>query len=138
MSGFSNYAEKALLDHLFGKGSYTVPTIYVTLLTAAPTDASTGTTIASDEADYTSYVRVATVAGDWNAATAGDPTSLTNAAAIEFAQSTGGSSIVTHFALVDASTAGNMLAWGALNTSKTIDVGDTPSFAIGSLTVTLN
>ncbi|KKL90267.1 hypothetical protein LCGC14_1906360, partial [marine sediment metagenome] len=38
----------------------------------------------------------------------------------------------------DALTAGNLLATGALTTSKTINDGDTAEFAIGALDITLD
>jgi len=42
MGGFSNYWENKILDHIFGKGSYAPPTIYVGLSTADPTDDGSG------------------------------------------------------------------------------------------------
>ena len=44
---------------------------------------------------------------------------------------------VTHFAVWDASTSGNMLFHGALTASKTIDSGDTASFAATTLALTM-
>ena len=41
MGSFANYWENEILDHLFGKGSYTPPTIYVGLSTADPADDAT-------------------------------------------------------------------------------------------------
>ena len=135
MAGASDYLEDKLLDHLFNKASYTAPTIYVALCTAAPVDSDTGSTIT--EATYTGYARKSTVAGDWNAAS-GDPSTIDNGNAITFAACTGGSSTVTHFALVDASSAGNMLLWGALTSSLAVSSGITPEFAVGALDVTLD
>jgi len=130
MSAASDYLENKLVDHVTGKASFTKPTAYVALCTAAPNDASTGSTIT--EADYTSYARVETSASDWDAASSG---SAANAAAIEFPECTGGSNTVTHFVLVDASSSGNVLVHGALSSSLDISDGITPSFAIGTLTV---
>ena len=133
MAAASDYLELEILDHLFGKGSYTPPTIYVALCTAAPNDASTGSTLT--EATYTGYARKSTAAGDWNTASAG----LTdNANAITFAACTGGSSTVTHFALVDAATNGNCLIHGALTGSLAVSSGITPEFAAGELDVSLD
>jgi len=128
---FSDYLENALLDHLFGKAAYTAPTIYVGLSTADPLDDGTGLA----EPVGNGYARVATAATDWSAASSGV---TTNATTITFPQATGLWGTVTHFALFDASTGGNLLASGALTTAKSPDVGDTPSFAAGSLTVTLD
>lgn len=134
MAGFSQYLQQKVLDHIVGKTSFTMPTAYVALLTAAPsTDASAPT-----EATYTSYARKITAGADWNAATAATPSVTTNAQAITFVTCTGGSSTVTHFSLMDALTAGNMLGWGALSSSLAVSNNIQPNFAIGTLTLTLD
>ncbi len=131
MGSFSDYWENAILDHLFGKGNYTPPTIYVGLSTADPGDDGTGLS----EPSGNGYARVATAAADWNAASGG---ALDNANAIAFAEASGDWPTVTHFALFDAATGGNLLAHGALNQAKTIAGGDTARFAAGDLDVPLN
>ena len=127
MGNFGDYLANEILDHLFGKGAYTPPTIYVSLSTAAPGDA--GGTIA--EPSGNGYARKATAAADWNVAAA---RAVTNANALEFVESTGAQGTLTHFGLHDALTGGNFLGWGALNESKIIGNGDTARFAIGALT----
>jgi hypothetical protein len=131
MGSFSDYWESEILDHLFGKGTYTPPTIYVGLSTADPLDNGSGLA----EPTGNGYARVQTAAGDWNSASAG---ALDNANAITFPEATGSWGTITHFALFDAASAGNMLAHGALTTSKAIGSGDTAKFAAGDLDVTLN
>ena len=42
MGSFTDHWENEILDHLFGKGSYTPPTIHVGLSTADPGDDGTG------------------------------------------------------------------------------------------------
>ncbi len=134
--GASDYCEEAILNALFGKTSAfgtlsSRPTIYVALLTAAPSDTSTGSTIT--EANYTGYARVATAPTDWNAWV---NDKITNANPITFPEATGGSSTITHFALVDASSGGNVLFYGALPVQMTISTGITPMFKAGDLSVT--
>lgn len=128
----SNYLELAILDHIFGKATFTAPSnIYVALCTSAPTDTSTGSTLT--EANYTGYARKQTSPSDWASASAG---AIENANAITFAACTAGSSSATHFALVDASSAGNVLYWGALGATLAISAGIVPEFAAGDLVVT--
>ena len=131
MGGFSEYWENKILDHIFGKGSYTPPTIYVGLSTADPTDDGSGLAEPSGNA----YARVQTSASDWNVASNG---SLDNASDIAFAQATGNWGTITHFALFDATTAGNMLAHGALSQSKAIGESDTARFEAGDLDISLD
>jgi hypothetical protein len=122
---FANYLEDEILDHLFGKGSYTPPTIYVGLSTADPGEDAAGLA----EPSGNGYARVSTAAGDWNTSSGG---SISNANDVTFPQATGSWGTVSHAALFDAATSGNMLASGALSASKAIASGDTPYFAGGT------
>jgi len=128
---FSNYWENEILDHLFGKGTYSPPTIYVGLSTADPGDDGSGLA----EPSGNGYARVETSAADWNTASGG---ALDNANDITFPEATGSWGTITHFALFDAATGGNMLAEGALSASKAIDSGDTAKFAAGDLVCSLD
>jgi len=131
MSSFSDYTENLVLKWLLTTNSATRPTAwYVGLFTAAPSDTGGGTEVTGN-----AYARVATgtisVSGT-------SPTTATNSAAIEFAAASGGNwGTVTHAAIFDASTSGNMLAWAALTTSRTINNGDVFRIPASSLTVTL-
>jgi len=128
---FADYLENKVLDHILGKTAYTMPTVYVGLSTADPLDDASGLA----EPLGGGYARVATTGATWNAAAVG---SASNAAAITFPQATASWGTVTHFALFDAATAGNMIASGALTVSKAIGNGDTAKFDIGQLTTTLD
>jgi len=136
MASFSDYLETRVLDHVLSDGAFTEPAnVYIALATTAPTDATTGATLA--EAAYTGYTRIELLATDLSAASAG---SKTNSAAITFPACTGSSSTVVGFAILDGSTlgAGNMLMWGT-TTSKVIDTSNTPpTIAIGGLVVNLD
>lgn len=127
MSEMSDYLENALINAVLRNTSYTSPTTtYVSLHTADPTDAGTGTEVSGG-----SYARTS--------ATFGAPSNgvTTNSAAVEFPQATGSWGTVSHIGIWDASTTGNMLFHTALDTSKTIENGDIFKIAIGSLSVTL-
>lgn len=129
MGSLSDYLENELLDHVLGNGAYSVPTIYVALSTADPTDAGSGLA----EPTYTNYARVAH--SSWNTASS---RATSNNGAINFAQKTdGGSETITHFAIMDALTSGNMLAHGSFTTSKTIVVNNTPTIATTELDVSV-
>jgi len=131
MGSFADYWENEILDHLFGKGSYTPPTIYVGLSTADPTDDASGLA----EPSGGSYARVATAGADWNVASGG---AIDNTNDITFPEATGNWGTITHFVLFDAASAGNMLAHGSVSASKTIGSGDTAKFAAGDLDITLD
>lgn len=132
--GFTYYLDNKLLDLVFSNTSYTVPsTLYIGLSTTTPTQSGSGFT----EPSGNGYARVAVTnnSTNWPAASNG---AKSNANAITFPQATGSWGTVTHFGVFDASTSGNLLAWGALSQSKSISSGDTPYFAAGSLTLNLS
>jgi hypothetical protein len=124
----TDYAENKTLDHITGKATWTAVSCRVALFTAAPSDAGGGTEVTGG-----SYARVTTVAADWNTAASG---STTNAQVISFPTASANWGTVTHFALFDAASGGNMLRWAALSVSKPVNNGDTASFPAGSLTLT--
>jgi hypothetical protein len=84
-----------------------------------------------------SYARVAVTnnATNWPAASGG---AKSNGTAIAFPQATASWGVITHFFCSDLATGGNMLGHGSLTASKTIDSGDTLSFPIGDLDITLD
>lgn len=124
----SDYLENKMLDHTFGKAEFTMPTAFIALCTSAPTDSDTGSTIT--EASYTSYARVETDSDDWNSASGG---SIDNAQAITFPKCTGGTSSVTHFAVLDAATNGNLLTKGALGDTLAVANLIIPTFPASTL-----
>lgn len=127
MAEMSNYLENALINATLRNTSYTSPAaVYVSLHTADPTDAGTGTEVSGG-----SYAR--------QSATFGAPSNgvSTTTADITFPQATASWGTIGWIAIWDASTTGNMLYHTALDTSKSIDIGDIFKIASGSLTVTL-
>ncbi len=140
MSAASDYLEGQIRAHIFRTASFTKPTVLaIALCTAAPTDASTGATIA-EVPNSNAYARVSRnpLDANWTAASSTD--GLTdNAADITFPTATGSWGTITHFAILDSAThgAGNVLVWGALTASKTVGNGDVFKFNAGDLDVTV-
>lgn len=131
---FSVYLEAAVLNHIFKNAALTQPTnIYVALLTAAPADDDTGSTIVEPVGN--GYARV--VHNTWDVATVATVTTAKNNGVITFPTGTGLWGTITHVALCDAITGGNVLVYGAVGVSKQITVDDTPSFPNNAITITL-
>lgn len=124
---FTNELETRILEWAFTAGSPTRPTAwYVGLFTAAPGEAGGGTEVSGG-----SYAREAatfTVSGN----------TATNNAAIEFATATADWGNVTHVAIFDAVSAGNMLAYSALTAAKNITTGDVLRFPLNDIDITLD
>lgn len=125
MAAASDYLETALLNHVFRNTAYTSPTdVYVALFTNDPGEGDTGTEVTGG-----SYARQEAT---FSAPSSG---SISNSSDITFADMP--STTVTHFAIYDDVSAGNMLAYGELNSPSTFNAGDDAEFASGTLTLSL-
>lgn len=142
MSAMSDYLENKLIDQLFrAQAAPTTTTLYVGLLTAAPSDSGGGTEVSGG-----SYTRVTVTSSlaNWagtqaaasTVASSGTGGQTSNNAAITFPTPTATWGTVTHFGIYDAASAGNLLFWGSLTISKTINQADTVTFPAASLSVT--
>lgn len=129
----SDFLENEILDHILSAATYTAPvTTYIGLWTATLSDTSTGST--AGEVSGGTYARVALTnnATNWPASSAG---AKSNGIAIDFGTATANWGTVTHFAILDAATLGNILYWGDLTVSKVINSGDSAQFPVGDLDV---
>ena len=126
MSSFSDFLEDELLDHAFGVASWSAPAnVYLALFTAAPTDAGGGTEVSGG-----GYARQAITFG------ASSGGAIANTGAVSLTASGANFGTVVAIGIFDASTGGNMLAWDGI-TSAAVNDGDTITFAIGDIDVTL-
>lgn len=142
-TSLTDYYENVIADHLFratALSEATPASYYVALHTAACSDSATGTEVTGG-----SYARVAVIRGlaNWNGthgnttgASSGTGGTISNAAVITFPAPTANWGTVSHFAIWDATTAGNQVICEALSVGKTINNADaSPSFAAGALTI---
>lgn len=127
----SDYHENWVLNQTVGKS----PSVsrYIALLLEAPDDADTGSTIVEPVA--MNYARITTTAVSWNTASGG---SVTTAAILTSNVASGDWGEITHWALCDAATAGNVLVWGEVTVPKTVLTGDSFSFGAGTLIITMD
>jgi hypothetical protein len=129
MSAASDYLENKLLDHVLKNTAYSQPSnLYLGLFTA-----NTGLESNSPSAEVSggSYARKAVT---FAAASSG---SAATSATVTFDTATANWGTITHVAVMDASTSGNVLFWGAVTASKTIETGDTFQVSSGNLTISL-
>lgn len=131
MSAASDYLEDKLLDHVLGGTTYSQPaTLYLALFTAS-TGLETNSPSAEVSTSSTGYGRETVT---FAAASSGS--AATNAT-VTFTTATANWGTVTHVAVMDASTGGNVLFHGAVTASKTIETGDTFQVSSGNLTISL-
>jgi len=124
----SDFLENAVIQHLFESDFSAPANMYVALYTSAPTDSGGGV-----ECTGGAYEREA-VARQTGWTSAGNATE--NASDITFTEATASWGTVVAFGLFDALSAGNLLYWGDLTTSKSIDNGDTAKIPAGDLDIT--
>lgn len=144
MAAMSNYLENQLVDHILRGQTFssTAPaSVYVALYTAAPSDAGGGTEVTGNNYSRVAVTRALTAwagtqAAASTVASSGTTGVTSNNAAITFPVPSGSWGTVTHFAIHDATTAGNLLFHGALTVTQTINTGNTVSFAAGQLQIT--
>lgn len=151
MSAASNYLENEVLDHVLGEGArdYTPSTtLHIALFSGTASDvlaaleAGTNAATAGNwgyyEINTGSYARTAVnfaAASGGSATTSGDVTFP--AATANYNNTATSGSTVTCIAVVDASSAGNVLFYGQLDNSKEILNGDTFQVSTGNLTISL-
>lgn len=127
MAGFSDFLETKVLQHVFGGTSYTAPTtLYLALYTSAPGETGGGTEVSGGS--YARQSAAFTVSGNL----------ATNTSAIEWPAASASWGTIVAVGVMDASTSGNLLAFGNLTTSKTIGSGDILRIPAGDLDITLD
>lgn len=134
MGSFSDYLENALLDHVFEGSAYTQPVhTWIALTTHLISDSESGGNLRENSLTGAYARRVCLT---WDAASGG---ATANTEDLTFAQATDDWGIITTFAIMDTATVdtGNILAYGTLTISKSVQSGDTPKFATGDLDITL-
>ena len=125
----SNTFETTVLTWLLTSSSATRPTAwYVALFTSNPAEDASGTEVSTSGTAYARQSVTFSVSGN----------TATNTAAIEFPTATASYGTVTHVGVYDASTAGNLIAYAALTTSKAIDTGDVMRIPSSDLDVTMD
>ena len=131
-SGFADYAEDKVLDHVFGGAAFAQPTPYAALWIGNPGDDLLGGNEVSTVG--TAYTRQAVT---FAAAASG---SKSNSVLFEYPDATAPYGTVDYLVIADNVTpgAGNGLAYGQLTNAKTIDTDDIFRVKVGDLTITLD
>lgn len=152
MASMTDFLENKLIDFLFRAQALTAiatataaagtgpATLYIALFTTNPTDSTAGTEVSGG-----SYARVAVTSSlaNWagtqsagsTTASSGTGGTTSNNNAITFPAPTANWGTITGVGVLDASSSGNLIAFAALTTNKTVNNGDAaPSFAAGALT----
>lgn len=144
MSAASNYLEEKILEHVLrvGTDSFTpASNLYLALFvdTAGGDVAGrieAGTLTDEVSTSGTGYQRKAVT---FDPASVGATTTISNAATVTFDEATSNWGTVTHIAVMDSATegSGNVYFYGAVETAKTIETGDTFQVNADNLSISL-
>lgn len=131
MSEFSDYLENKLINITLRGGTtegaaFNVTQAYLALYITDPTDLGSGT-----ECNWAGYIRQKI---DFSAPVGGV---ARNSKDIQFPPVAGAAVTISHAAILDAVTLGNLLYHTNLGSSKTFDIADIAMWGPNSLTVTL-
>lgn len=144
-TGLGQTFRSSILNYIFrGATSPALSTVFISLHTGDPGDDGQ----AGNETSGTNYARVSvsTAGGtNFNATTSANPSVLTNATAIAFSTAgsggwSGGTTPLTHWGAWNSSTltgTANYIGRGSIG-SQLVVAGNTPTFAIGQLSMTIN
>ncbi len=121
------YLENLLINASLRHQAFTPPPTYIGLFTALSGDGVTTTEVAAAE-----YVR--------QSGAFGPPTSgvALSSGVIQFPAAVSSWGTITHGGTFDASTGGNLLYWGTLDTNRTIASGETFQFPDRGYSVSLD
>jgi len=142
MTAMTDYLENKLADNMFRTTTYARAAVLAfALYTAAPGEAGGGTEVSGG-----AYARVDLAPlntnyngthGNTTGASSGTGGLIDNAVVITFPTPSANWGTVVSMAILDATTAGNMMLYSALTANKTINNGDpAPTFPAGNFTAT--
>lgn len=127
MSEMSTYLENALVNVTLRNTSYTAPSaVYMALFTSDPTDAGSGTEVSGGTGPYARQAITFDAPADGVTQNSGTVTFTGMPTAT-----------ITHVAIYDDVSAGNLLYYSALDASISSNSGDDVKFDPGDVTVTL-
>lgn len=142
--GCTNYFSNKLIDFIFRAVAYTMPSnLFFGLFTAAPSNAGGGTEVTGGA--YARQSLPATLAGlsgtqgaGTTVASSGTDGLISNNLVVAFPTPTANWGTITHEAVFDLVTGGNMLVWNPLDLPRTVLAGSSPqTHAAGAWDVTI-
>lgn len=128
----STYLANKIANHVYRNTAYTSPTaVYVALFTSTATLAEIKAGTLTNEVTGGSYARVAAT---FAAPTDGDG----GASTVTFPTATAGWGAVRFVAIMDASTAGNVLTYAQNSSDVTVNTGNTYQYNTNALSETVD
>lgn len=127
MARLTNYMAHKIIDHMLRGQAFTPPSTVYLALFASPSEEDLTAGTLTDELSGGGYIRKAVSLS----AAAGRIT--TNTANVNFDNATLDWSPITHVALADSVSGGNLLLWGALPFTLNVDIGQILNFPVENI-----
>ena len=122
---YSDYLKDEVLDHLWGATTFTPPaTLYFGVFTARPSGSGGGTEVAISRISKTNNTTT------WSAASS---QVKRNAVIVDWGTAASDWGSILGIGIFDASSGGNLLAYGDLSTPRTILTGNPFSLAVSAI-----
>lgn len=132
MGALSNYLEEAVLNHVFRNIALSSPaTVYLALYTTDPGETGGGVEVSGG-----AYARQAVTFGA--PSQIGGKATIKNSVEIAFPVATADWGLIVSVGVRDLLTVGNLLYYGPMTVSKTINDGDQLKFAVNALVLDLD
>jgi hypothetical protein len=124
----------SMLDKMFRNQTYNQPATYVGLTTATSSDSAAGTEVSGNNYSRVLINKAGGSTPRWNTVASG---ATDNENAVTMPSPSGSWGTVVGVVIYDASSTGNALLWDNSLVDQAITSGDTASFAIGTIDVSL-
>ncbi len=137
MASFSDYSENKVLNYLLRGEAFTVPNLYLALFTSSNgLESNTPASQTEVGTAGTGYARAAVPSYTGFSSAASGQSSNVDTLEFPVAQSDWGT--ISHGALMDAETGGNVVWWSSLSAPRVVYSGDTIRFAPNTAVITLD
>lgn len=137
MASFSDYSENKVLNYLLRGEAFTIPNIYLALFTSSNgLESNTPASQTEIGTSGTGYARVSIPSYTGFASAASGQTN--NVSTFEFPTAQTDWGTITHAAIMDAETGGNVVWWSTLSAPRVVYSGDTIRFAPSTVTISLD
>lgn len=134
MDNFSDYLENKVLDHITGTAAFAAPSAtYAALYTVSPDDTGGGVEVSNAGGSLYDRVLIA-----WDPAASG---AISNSNTLRFPLAGGAGTSwgnIVAIGILDSLTAGNLLVYGPLSATISVNTGDSFTLAPGGLAVTVS
>lgn len=131
---YSTYFNDAMLNWFKGTTfPAAISTVYISIHTGLPGGTGASNDVTATVAGSRASIAAADLSAPADSALSGGGRQISNTATITITASAAAGATITYFGLWDAASGGNFLGYGALATSRLVQVGDLVQFPISQL-----